>query len=351
MSAAPVAVVVTHIDRSLKRGWADPDELMRERSAEAFYEPAWSWVLMTTEELLEQEGQPSVGSQAFSAFVLRMFGAATWAARDQAGLREKDTLSLSWSLFKDTTKHRARFLFWALDEQQPLNDRVAPLRRGAAMLHELGALVHRFALVTDLAAGHRLARIRRHEPGEEPRTAAELGTPPPALARQGRMSPAGIAVFYGADEVRTALAEAIDPQVRAATAATFETLAPARIVDLSRIPPVPSLFDETCEALVQRPGLAFLSAFHLDVRAKVAHDDRVHIDYVPTQVVGEYLRLLFRDEDGRPIDGVAWRSAQDPERRSMALFVGAEACVDAREPVPDDGRLRLRLVGRDPVEL
>jgi hypothetical protein len=52
-------------------------------------------------------------------------------------------------------------------------------------------------------------------------------------------------MVYGATDEDTAYAETIAPQTQAATAATFATTLPARLVDLDRLPMVPSLFDDS----------------------------------------------------------------------------------------------------------
>ena len=89
--------------------------------------------------------------------------------------------------------------------------------------------------------------------------------------------------------------------------------------------------------------------------APIEHDDRVHIDYVPTQVVGEYLRHLFRGAEGRPVDGIAWESAQRASGRNVVLFVRNELCLEPDEPAPagfwDEGKLALRLASSRSLEL
>lgn len=214
------------------------------------------------------------------------------------------------------------------------------------MLRELGELINRYGLVTDISERTPLHRIRVHRVDEHPSTAKELGTPPNQFARQSRMSPAGIPMFYGATDLVTAYAETMTSDVEATTEATFSTTRVARIVDLDRLPAVPSFFDLSEEATKNRPSLGFLAGFRHDVSAQIERDDRIHIEYVPTQVVCEYLRHLFRDQDGHPVDGLAWESAQHKGGRNLVLFVRHEQCIEPGEPSPaglDEGRLALRL--------
>ena len=39
-------------------------------------------------------------------------------------------------------------------------------------------------------------------------------------------------------------------------------------------------------------------------------DDKVHIKYVPTQVVTEFVRHLLKGAQGEPLDGILYRSSR-----------------------------------------
>jgi hypothetical protein len=203
-----------------------------------------------------------------------------------------------------------------------------PLRLGGAMLRELGELINRFGLVVDLPEGETLHWVRPHRLDEDPTSAKCLGTPPPRKASQSRMSPAGIPMFYGATDLDTAYAETITAATEAAKAVTFTTTRAARIVDLDRLPSAPSFFDLSEQAVRDRPSLGFLAGFRRDVSAPIEHDDRIHIDYVPTQIVGEYLRHLFRDGNDRPI-GVECLTGRDRRPLLVAAAAHAEAAPSA----------------------
>jgi hypothetical protein len=64
----------------------------------------------------------------------------------------------------------------------------------------------------------------------------------------------------------------------------------------------------------------------------VARDDRVHIDYVPTQVVSEFLMHAFNE---RGVTGMKFASAKAPGA-NVVLFSGPECIVT--EPTPLDWR-------------
>jgi hypothetical protein len=79
---------------------------------------------------------------------------------------------------------------------------------------------------------------------------------------------------------------------------------------------MPSLFDDT--QAHNRQEIGFLRDLAVDIAKPVARDDRVHIEYVPTQIVAEYFRTIARVDD-RPLDGIAWNSGV-ADGKSLVLF-------------------------------
>jgi len=79
-------------------------------------------------------------------------------------------------------------------------------------------------------------------------------------------------------------------------------------------------------------GVAFTDKFkywhHYDITAQVAKDGREHIEYVPTQVVSEYIRHVLKAE-GKSIDGVVYQSSKDGGTEACVLFFENSACVDS----------------------
>jgi hypothetical protein len=349
--AADTDVVLTHMAQCVKQEWTAPENVL-------FYDSEddqWVGSVLTFEDVLAAEGDWPFANDAFEQFVIDAFGDSAWTRVDPGGFTEGEALRFGWNHFKDMVKHEVRFLFVLLDDQEEEEDPGWPVRLGGAMLRELGELINRFGLVTDLPEEEtRLHRIRVHGRDEHPTTARALGTPPPQFARQSRMSPAGIPMFYGATDTDTARAETLTEGVEAATEATFVTTRAARIVDLDRLPDVPSFFDASADARTTRPSLGFLAGFRHDVSAPIERDDRIHIEYVPTQIVSEYLRHVFRDQDGHAVDGLAWESAQRQRGRNVVLFVSNQHCLEADAPAPagfDEGRLALRLADACPLDV
>jgi hypothetical protein len=116
-----------------------------------------------------------------------------------------------------------------------------------------------------------------------------------------------------------------------ATVGTFELVEDIQVLDLTRIPPIPSVFDNlhgseeaALAASLDRPGLIFLQSFVSAITAPVIKDGREHIDYVPSQVVTEYVRYRLKDELCQRIVGIVYPSAQRDDGVGCVLFVTHE---------------------------
>ena len=168
-------------------------------------------------------------------------------------------------------------------------------------------------------------------------------------------------MFYGSVDKLTAQKEvshdAKDPAV--VTVGTFVTLKEIKVLDLTRVPPVPSLFDLANHGI--RPACIFLNAFVDDLTKPVVKDGREHVKYVPSQVVTEYFRHIFRDDDEVPIHGILYPSAVNDGGKSCVLFFGPVAdktffdyesaidrWMDLKQPVDRETLVRntMKLSGR-----
>ena len=134
------------------------------------------------------------------------------------------------------------------------------------------------------------------------------------------MSPAGIPMFYAGDEADTALEETASEPGRFAVG-RFETIRDAMVLDLTAIPELPSLFEPISEDAGTPPRriLKFLRFIASQISRPIERDDRVHIEYVPTQVITEFVRSR-RLPDGRLVDGIKYRSSVRPGYTSYVLF-------------------------------
>jgi hypothetical protein len=213
-------------------------------------------------------------------------------------------------------KHDRRYFFLRSDYNED-----DELFHPAEVLKLIFSYAEEVGLFVVLPAGTSLFRARRQPKDEVYATAGTLGPPPVEHAIQtNRMSPPGVVMTYVSDDVETALAETAVKSGRYAIG-EFLTERDALILDLSRLPRVPSIFAELPDSLEYdpRPRLHFLHQISQQISRPIARDDRVHIEYVPTQVVTEYLRTIITI-DGKPVDRIRYRSSRRNVQTSLVLF-------------------------------
>jgi hypothetical protein len=161
--------------------------------------------------------------------------------------------------------------------------------------------------------------------------AKDLGAPPSCRAKSSRMNPEAISMLYVAFDELTAITEIYDNRKYQATIGTFYNMKELNLIDLSRIPniPVPSIFDTRNR--YSRISLLFLRKFNSEVSSKV-NDDEL-LDYIPTQVVTEYFRHVFRTNDGKKVDGLIYSSSIKKDGKCAVLFFDSNDCSDEKDKI------------------
>ena len=106
------------------------------------------------------------------------------------------------------------------------------------------------------------------------------------------------------------------------------------ILDLADVPPVPSIFESIRDTLEYdpRPSAIFLNYFATELSKPIERDDRVHVEYIPTQVITEYFRTEFVHE-GDKIDGIRYRSARRSDHCSLVLFASQDDLGDGTRTI------------------
>ena len=233
-----------------------------------------------------------------------------------AGSHPHEVLSFAWRSFAHTVKHETRFHF----STGPQADVTSPYEIDVREV--LPAIAARLRpLIRTLAAGTQVyrVRVRRRRQAWQP-TADEMGAPPREVASAGRMNPAGIPYLYTAFEKSTARLEAGITGRTSHTVfiATFELTAPLQVIDLTLLPTVPSLFDVANKEA--REQALFIRAFVEAISVPVTKDGGEHIDYVPTQVICEYLAQIFEPAPGARLGGLIYPSAVQIGGKNLVVF-------------------------------
>ena len=321
--AAPLVEVLLYIKECLSREYDVAENCLSYDSEMGSYlGETWS-----TMDVLETHLGDVISNEAGGLMdaLCDGLGDRAWCRLHPYSLTDDEKLNFSWDRFCELIRYERRYFFL----REPAGEELfSPL----ALLKELGNWCEHFDLVETLPANHLLYRARFQNPGQKLETAAELGPPPRDKATMAnRMSPPGIVMFYVSDEAKTALREvAKDPTCDAGRYAIgkFRTLREARILDLTSIPSLPSIFERVPDSLEYdpRPPLIFLNYFVAELSKPIARDSSVYVEYIPSQVVTEYFRTVFVHE-GVPLAGICYPSARHPGGRSLVLFASQDNLV------------------------
>jgi hypothetical protein len=142
-----------------------------------------------------------------------------------------------------------------------------------------------------------------------------LGPPPMRAASAGRMNARGIAVFYGAIDSATTLAEVRPPVGSQVAVAKFIIERPLKLLDVAALKSVTtpgSIFDPKYVRQLQRAN--FLKILSDRISSPVMPHEEA-IEYLPTQAVADYLAIEAK------LDGIIFPSVQvGQESSNVVLF-------------------------------
>lgn len=264
-------------------------------------------------------------------------GEIAWCRRNPYDSRRDKALKDAWQYLCRTIKHSRRYFF--LDKSSPSpNQRLSietynirePWHYQYGPLDLLNFLEEsaiQFSLFRSVKPGTVVYRARMQKDGQTLSTAHDFGPPPFNSALQpNRMSPAGIVMFYGSDDWQTAVAEVSSSgQTEVVAIGKFELERELYVLDLTALPPRPGFFDQQINTET-RYKLYFLHDFMTDFSKPLERKGGEHVDYVPTQVVTEWVRTKMKYND-HPLDGIYYPSAQRCGGTSVVLFASRDQIV------------------------
>ena len=318
--------VVKHMVTCILYEWDDANEWLPYESREGGYQGYY----VDTEELLrfelELEFPRDINNQLSDA-IIGSLPEYIWCEINPYGVNDRNRAIISWEIFCDVVKHRSRYFFEDHDEEIEF-DAYNP----GQTLRKLFAAVQQYRLLQHVPVGKILFRARFQDSETAFTTPQELGPPPRDKAIQhNRMSPAGVSMFYASDQAETALRETVD-EVGTYSVGRFVTRRNMVLLDLTQIPPIPSLFQVFSKTLEYRPRevLRFLNHIAAEISKPIERDDKVHINYVPTQVGTEFVRSRLRLGSQR-IDGIKYGSAVHKRHASYVIFATQDNLVVPKE--------------------
>ncbi|WP_066492494.1 HEPN-associated N-terminal domain-containing protein [Burkholderia mayonis] len=232
-----------------------------------------------------------------------------------AGSHLHEMLSGAWKLFCYTVKHETRFHFanTPREAESPYDIDIADVLPAIAE--------HLRPAIRMLAAGTEAYRARIRHRGQtwEP-TADQMGPPPKAFTTAGRMNPAGIPYLYISFDQATARREIGVPERSSRTVftAAFTLTRHLTVIDLTALPSMPSVFD--LEQKAAREKALFTHEFVETISVPITKDGREHIDYVPSQVICEYLAQVFDAGKDTRLAGLIYPSAVKAGGKNLVVF-------------------------------
>ncbi|WP_343745328.1 RES family NAD+ phosphorylase [Chitinophaga sp.] len=162
---------------------------------------------------------------------------------------------------------------------------------------------------------------------------AELGTPPAHVVKAGRMNWDGSPVFYGAEDVNTAVSEVRPPVGSYVAVASFEIIRDLRILDLEKLNEAfidGSIFSH--DELKKRQKAWFLRRFS-DLICIPVMPDKENKDYLPSQAVADFVCNKLG------LDGIRYRSVQTSGPHAMNIVLFEKASEVDRLDTPKDTKI------------
>lgn len=248
-----------------------------------------------------------------------------WVQHHPYMMTEGQELSFMWEMFGRMVKHEQRFTFFKKPEFTGV--KLSNDNSLMDILTELGVKISEHNLCKIIEIDTELYRCRFIDAGKTVDTFDKITSAPDSKAKQSRMSPAGVSMFYGAFDRHTSIIES-SPKGKVCkgdnyVVGRFKTKKELKILDLTNLP-YPSFWMPK-----DWQGIGFLHSFRGEITKPIVRDDRIHIEYVPSQVFTEYLRYIYRDAKGEKIDGVIYGSSLNGATSSnIVLFYNQRTSVE-----------------------
>jgi len=216
-----------------------------------------------------------------------------------------------WNRFQDVVKHEARYVFHFENVFSKYH-----LLDPVSILDKVQESILKFELIREINIGTKLYRCRQHKFENEITESKHMASPPQSISKDnGRMNPAGISMFYCSQNKELTIKEVVDFSDSAKpfyTTAIFKNSKKIRLVDLSQLPKKSSIFNSTNNGDIET--IFFLEEFIKDIAKPVLKGESI-IEYIPTQIVTEYIRFNPKLN----VDGIIYPSSKD-HHNNFVLF-------------------------------
>lgn len=251
-----------------------------------------------------------------------IFTTQEWVSRDLLITEKKEVrMNDLWVKFSDMVKSKRRFTFLA--DPSYLEILIGSKEKYGSsdknILTVLYSLINQMKLLTILRPDEVLLyRSRKVDKLDSSYSFNDITSPPDKSAFNNRMSPAGISMFYASFDKNTAKGECSGEDSVGIIIGTFKPKRRLKVIDLTAIPNKISFWMDYYQESI------FLKEFNKQVTKSIDPKEK-DIEYIPTQVLTEYFRYMFKDFRKRPIDGVIYGSSKETKNKNLVLFCDQEA--------------------------
>jgi len=275
------------------------------------------------EELINSKIGLEIDDYILNKDIIDCIDNKTWSEPELYFESERDVLIYNWNYFKDVIKYKSRYLFSNTSKFKSNYNENA-----YRILSEIGDKTHKLNLISKIKKNTNIYRCRQYKNDKDITELNQISSPPKDNAiYANRMSPAGISMLYCASDKETAIDEIVDYTDKInniITTATLNNKKDLLVIDFSKLPTVPSIFD--IENYKYYYSILFLKDFIKDLSASVEHNGKEHIEYVPTQVVTEYFRYIFNETQDIKINGIIYPSSKRKGSNSCVIFYDNDEC-------------------------
>lgn len=233
-----------------------------------------------------------------------------WIRHNPMSFTEGQWVSYYWESFCNTIKSRRRF---TIDEYEFEGDYYGYTLSYKEVISRIFSAIKDAQMCITLPQGTRLYRSRSFDKKPQILEFNDLTSAPYEYAKQNRMSPAGISMFYSSLQAKTNLAE-LGPTDGVIVTGRFTLKKDVRILDLTSLPSLSYWVKGDIGEM------EFLRDFSKEVSRPIDQDDRIHIEYLPTQAFTEYIRYRFKDHDDSSLDGIMFNSSKPNAGKNVVLF-------------------------------
>ena len=270
------------------------------------------------------------GSRAFQDIHYH-FSDLQWCPKEFYGLSTSDKLNYTWDSFKKHVMHNTRFFFLINGIDTGLHDDLYLLEQ---LFGEISSYIENCCFISEIPKGKEVYRGRFSSSNEKFKSVDDVGPPLETKANtQNRFSPAGIPMFYASEDAETCHDE-FKGTSGILTIVKWRTIRNLHIIDFTKIFSYsdskhymfdfPSIFDSENRGF--REILIFLRNLADDISKPIKKDGREHIEYIPTQIITEYFKIIHRFDGGK-IDGICYYSSVNG-KKNYVFFADIHNCRD-----------------------